>query len=142
MLVAILSLLGVPLWLTLGWLAGALWHRREIKKLPGLFKCKVRLLKGTYRYVDEEYSRIPLYGFWAHDILIVEKGMGLARNLHFPVKDGVQEGQTAVTNLVKGLGDNPVTVQFRLDNDAVIEVAAAGEDGNFAQGSFFYNSKA
>jgi len=38
MLVAILSLLGVPLWLTLGWLAAALWHRREIKKLPGMFK--------------------------------------------------------------------------------------------------------
>lgn len=41
---------------------------------------------------------------------------------------------------MKGLGDNPITVQFRLDNDAVIEVAAEGEGGNFAQGPFFTKS--
>jgi hypothetical protein len=35
MVVALLTLLGVPIWLTLGWLAGALWHRVKRLRLPG-----------------------------------------------------------------------------------------------------------
>jgi uncharacterized protein YneF (UPF0154 family) len=43
-----LALLGVPLWLILGWLAGAMWHRRDIQKnLPDVFKMKARVLEGS-----------------------------------------------------------------------------------------------
>ena len=47
MLVAIGALLGIPAWILLGWLAGGLWHRYEINKLPHLFKTKVRMVSGT-----------------------------------------------------------------------------------------------
>ena len=46
MLVAIGALLGIPLWILIGWLAGALWHRHEIKGLPGQFKANVCLVSG------------------------------------------------------------------------------------------------
>ena len=49
MLVALGVLLGVSLWILLGWLAGALWYRYGINQLPDLFKIKVRLVSGTYR---------------------------------------------------------------------------------------------
>jgi hypothetical protein len=136
MVVAILSLLGVPLWLTLGWLAAAIWHRHEVKQLPGVFKLKVRIVEGEYRHIDGNFSRTGLYGLWAHDVLIVEKGLFLGRNLHFPVSDRIQEAQPADPDQVKRLGENPTTFQFLLDNRAIIEVAAAKEDEERAMGPF------
>jgi hypothetical protein len=140
MVVALLTLLGVPIWLTLGWLAGALWHRHDIKNLPGLFKAKVKLVEGTYRFLDENYSRIAAQGIWAHDVLIMEKGLFLARNLHFAIDDGIQPPQLADNEQVKGLGDNPVTMQFLLDNGAIIEVAAPSEMSKAVNGPFFSNT--
>lgn len=140
MVVALLTLLGVPIWLTLGWLAGALWHRRDIQKnFPDLIKMKVRLVEGSYRHIDGNYSRIAALAIWAHDIMIIEKGLFLARNLHFPVVDGIQPPQPTDPKQVKGLGDKPVTMQFLLDNGAIIEVAAPGEVLALAQGPFFSN---
>jgi hypothetical protein len=141
MVVALLTLLGVPIWLTLGWLASALWHRRDIQKnFPDLIKMKVRLIEGSYRHIDGNYSRIAALAIWAHDILIIEKGLFLARNLHFAIADGIQPPQPADPKQVKGLGDKPVTMQFLLDNGAIIEVAAPGEILTLAQGPFFPDS--
>ena len=138
MLVALLTLLGVPIWLTLGWLASALWHRNDIKKdFPDLIKMKVRVVQGTYRHIDDNYSRIAALAIWAHDILIIEKGLFLERNLHFPVADGIQPPQPADPKQVKGLGDKPVTMQFLLDNGAILEVAVPCETLTLAQGPFF-----
>ena len=64
----------------------------------------------------------------------------LARNLHFPIVDGVQSPQTADPQVVKGLGLTPVTMQFRLDNGSIIEVAAPGKMSALAQGPFFSDS--
>jgi len=139
-MVAILAMLGVPLWLLLGWLAGGLWHRHQINQLPGVFKLKARVVEGTYRHIDDKYSRTALYGLWAHDVLFVEKGLLLGRNLHFPAAEGVQSPQPADPDQVKHLGDHPITMRFRLDGGAVIEVAAPGEAQQEAQGPFFDES--
>jgi len=137
MIIATLAWLGVPLWLLLGWLAGALWHRQELKKLPGLFQAKVRLVSGNYRDMADDFPFLPSQAVWAHDILMIERGLMLARNFHFPVADGVQPPEPADPKKIKRLGDSPVTLLFRLDNDAIIEVAVAGEDETFARGPFF-----
>ena len=138
MLVA-LAALGVPLWLLLGWFAGGLWHRHDVtNNLPNVFKMKVRVVEGTYRHLDGNFSHIVAVGFWAHDILLVEKGLLLGRNLHFAVADGIQPPQPADPKQVKKrLGDSPVTMQFRLDDGTVIEVAASSEELTLAQGPFF-----
>ena len=142
MIIAILALLGVPLWLILGWLGAALWHRHDVEKnLPGLFKMKVRVVEGNYRYLDGNFGHIAGLGYWAHDILLAEKGLLLARNLHFPVADGLQQPQPADPKQVKKrLGDSPVTMQFRLDDGTVIEVAASSKESTLAQGPFFSNT--
>jgi len=139
-MLALLALLGVPLWLILGWLAGALWHRRDIQKnLPDVFKMKARVVEGSYRHLDGNYSRIAALAIWAHDILIIEKGLLLARNLHFAVADDIQTPQPADPKQVKGLGDKPVTMQFRLDDGTIIEIALSSEMATLAQGPFFVN---
>ena len=140
-MLAILALLGVPLWLILGWLAAGIWHRRDLEKnLPGLFKLKVRVTEGEYRHLDGNFSRIAALGIWAHDILIIEKGLLMGRNLHFAIAEDIQPPQPADPEQVKGLGDQPVTMQFRLDNGTTIEIAAAGEEIAIAQGPFFADS--
>jgi hypothetical protein len=67
----------------------------------------------------------------------MEKGLFLARNLHFAIDDGIQPPQPADNEQVKGLGDNPVTMQFLLDNAVIIEVAVPGEVSDVAKGPFF-----
>jgi hypothetical protein len=136
MLVAIGALLGIPLWILLGWLAGALWHRNEIKGLLGQFKTKVRMVSGIYPHTGKNFPRMTANAIWAHDILIIEKGLLIPRTLHYEVTDAVQSAQPADPEQVNGLGDSPITMQFRLDHGAVIEVAAPGEESEFAQEPF------
>jgi len=140
-LIALLGMLGVPLWLLLGWVAAGIWHRQDLKhNLPGLFKMKVRVIEGSYRHIDEKFSRTDALAIWAHDVLILEKGLLVARNLHFPVTEGVRPPQAADTKQVKHLGDNPLTMQFRLDDGTIIEIAASGENEELARGPFFTKS--
>jgi len=141
MLVA-LAALGVPLWLVLGWLAGGVWHRHDVQKnLPNVFKMKARVVEGTYRHLDGNFSRTAAIAIWAHDILILEKGLLLARNLHFAVADALQAPQPIDPKQVKkGLGDQPVTMQFKLDNGTIVEIAVAGETATLARGPFFADS--
>ena len=140
-MIALLSMLGVPLWLLLGWVAAGIWHRHDLKQnLPNLFKMKVRVIKGGYRHIDGTFSHTAALAIWAHDVLIIEKGLLVARNLHFPVAEGVQAPQPADPKQVKHLGDNPITMQFRLDEGAVIEVAVSAEMATVAQGPFFSNT--
>jgi hypothetical protein len=140
MLVAIGALLGVPVWILLGWLAGGLWHRHEVNKLPHLFKTKVRMISGTYRHTDDSFPHMVGHAIWAHDVLILEKGLLIPRTIHFKADDGLQPPQPADPDQVKRLGDKPVTMQFRLDGGQIIEIAAEGDDVEDARGPFFANS--
>lgn len=137
MVIAVLSLLGVPMWLLIGWVAAGIWHRRQNQQLPGVFKFKVRMISGSYRHVDDSLKGRPGAALWAHDIIICEKGLLIPRNLHFKVAEEVQPPQPANPDKIKHLGDAPATMQFRLDHGAVIEVAAPAEAQTMAQGPFF-----
>jgi len=137
-MLAILALLGVPLWLILGWLAAGVWHRHDVQKnITDVFKLKVRVVDGSYRHLDSKFSRSAELGIWAHDIMILEKGLLLGRNLHFSVTECVQPPQPADPKQVKRLGDKPVTMQFRLDDGTIIEIVASGDDEELARGPFF-----
>ena len=142
MIIALLGLLGVPMWLLLGWIGAGIWHRHDLKQsLPtALFKMKVRVVEGTYRHIDGKFSRTDALAIWAHDVLILEKGLLVARNIHFSVADGVQPPQAADPKQVKHLGDNPVTMQFGLDDGTIIEIAVSGENVELARGPFFAKS--
>jgi len=73
-------------------------------------------------------------------VLILEKGLLIPRTLHYEIADAVQTAQPSVPELVKGLGDSPFTMQFRLDEGTVIEVATPGEESEFAQEPFLYHA--
>ncbi len=139
MLMIIANSLGVPFWLLLGWLASALWRQHELKQLPGVFKAKLRMVSGTHKHVDSKFPHTAEHALWQHDVLILQKGLLLTRMLLFPVADGVQPPQTTDNRQIKGLGEALVTMQFRLDDGEVIEIAVPAALSAQAQGPFFSN---
>lgn len=140
MIPIILGLIGVPLWLLAGWILGRMWHRHVIKQLSGAFQLKVRMVSGTVKHIGDKFALRAEYALWARDSLITEKGMMMPRLLVLAVTDGVEAAQAADHEKVKGLGDSPVTMRFKLDDGAVIEIAAKGESSALAQGPFFSNT--
>jgi len=135
-MIAILALLGVPLWVLLGWFGARLWHRHDMTQVPKVFKLKARMLSGDYRHMDDDFGRFAGYGVWAHDVLIVEKGFMVSHVLHFPVSRAHDVAQRVDPDEVKGLGDSPMSFRLRLDNDSVIEIVVDGDDED-ALGPFF-----
>jgi hypothetical protein len=47
MVAILLAVLGVPLWLVVGMVLGALYGRPRFKQAPSVFGCKVRLITAT-----------------------------------------------------------------------------------------------
>ncbi len=73
MIWALLAVLGVPIWLVVGALAGALLSRRRFQAQPGVFRLKER---GAGQ---DKWPRRTAYGRVIHSVLIVNKGLALAR---------------------------------------------------------------
>ena len=71
-----------------------------------------------------------------HDVLLLEQSLLLARNMHFGAVEVTQPLRKADPDQFKRLGDSPVTLQLRLDDGTIIEVAAAAEASDHVQGPF------
>lgn len=73
MIWALLAILGVPIWLIVGALAGALLSRRRFKAQPGVFRLKEREVD------NEKWPRRTAYGRMVHDVLVLNKGLAMVR---------------------------------------------------------------
>jgi hypothetical protein len=79
----LLAMFGVPLWLVVGTLGGALWSRRTFRRAPGVFPCKVRIISGPED--SGKWPRATAYARWVHDVLPVHAGLALVRFRALPV---------------------------------------------------------
>jgi uncharacterized membrane protein (UPF0136 family) len=122
----ILAALGVPIWLVVGMLVGALLVRRRVRHLPGVFKAKLRLEAGDAGGRKPKWGRA--YALWVHDVLLVFGGVALVRTRPLPVAEVLQEPQPVPADEVKKLGDSPQAIRLRLDNGAVVAIAFAAAD--------------
>jgi hypothetical protein len=136
MIWALLAILGVPLWLVVGALAGSLWSRRRFRNSPGVFPAKVRLNSGAFDGLSESWPPVAVYARWVHDVLLVNKGLALVRTQPLPIAAAEGRVEQASPQEIKRLGDNPILLQFRLDNGAIIQLAAPGEVRSLACGPF------
>jgi hypothetical protein len=132
MIVALLVLLGIPVWFVVGVAAAALWQRRQFVRAPGVFKCKVRVTTGNVEGVKDEWRQRPAYARWVHDVLLVRRGGALFRLVALPVAEVLSISQTESS--VKGLGDAPQVASLRLDGEARVEVASMARDGRMLVG--------
>ena len=81
----LLAALGVPLWLVVGALSGALWSRRQFRRAAGVFPCKVRIVSGPEG--PGKWTRSTAHARWIHDVLLVHVGLALVRFRALPVAD-------------------------------------------------------
>ena len=126
MVLALLAILGVPIWLLLGMLGGALWNRHRFKQLPGVFRLKYREASS------DKWPRQATYGRWVHDVLLINKGIGLVPTTAVGVQ-GLAE--TAMSETGKGF-EQAAIFTFTLDDDTAVQVAVSSDVTELAQGPF------
>jgi hypothetical protein len=114
MIWATLAVLGVPIWLVVGALAGAMFSRHHFKALPEVFPL---LFKEAG---EEKWPRRPGYGRYVHNVLIVNHGLAQIRTSVHVVEqvDRLDLGETTF----KHIGD-PIAFTIRLDDEDVYELA-------------------
>src|SRR4051794_21507053 len=72
---------------------------------------------------------------WAHAVLVVRTGR-LGRTDVLPVRFPEGSVMQVAPKAAKGLGPSPVVVHLRLEDDRLIEIAAAGEARDLVAGPF------
>jgi len=136
MIWALLAILGVPIWLVVGALAAAFWNRRQFRNSPGVFSAKVRINSGSFDGLSSSWPIMPAQARWVHDVLLVNKGLALLRTQPLPVATAQERVEEADSQEIKRLGDNPILLQFCLDNGASMQLAAPSEARSLAYGPF------
>jgi hypothetical protein len=73
MIWALLAILGVPIWLVVGGLVGALLLRRRNRSRPGVVRMKLRPVDA------DRWPRRASYGRVVRDVLVLHTGLALLR---------------------------------------------------------------
>ena len=131
LIAAFLAVLGVPLWLVVGVLLLAVWSRRHFQKAPGAFPCRVREVPGAGE--QPAWGRAKSQGRWVHDVLLLHSGLALIRYRALPVAGVGKPAAPAEDTRFKG---DAVSIQLRLDDGSVVEVAAPAEARQLLVGPF------
>jgi hypothetical protein len=126
----LLAAIGVPLWLVAGGLLGMLWSRRQLRRQPGVFVCRLRPAGQADK---SAWPRAKRYAYWVHDVLLVHRGAALMRYEALPVSSVA--GPVAAST-VKGLGDRAMSLQLHLDDGRLFDLAARNQDVAPATGPF------
>ena len=115
MIWALLALLGVPIWLIVSALGGALWNRRNFRHLPGVFKVATRDAGTTsWKLTSTGYARC------ISNVLVINVGLALVRTQIHEVR---QLEAVDVAAVPRGF-DEPEARKLSLDDGSAIEVAA------------------
>ena len=128
----VLAALGVPIWLVVGGLAGALWSRRRFRRAPGVFACKVRSVSGADG--SGKWEGGSVYARWVHDVLLVHRGLALVRFEALPVR--VVERAIKTIQGVKVKGEDGVSIRLSLDDGSVVEIASSDASASLLSGPF------
>lgn len=73
MILALLALLGIPIWFIVGGLVGIGLSRRAFKQQPDVFEIAVRAENAN------KWPRRPSYGRLVRDVLVLNRGAALLR---------------------------------------------------------------
>ena len=119
MIWAALAMLGVPIWLVVGALGGALFNRHRFKSLPDVIPLLFR------EAGEDKWPRRPAYGRYVHNVLIVNQGLALVRTSVHVVEhvDRLDLGDTTTKHF-----DDPIAFVLRLDDGDGYELAIERAD--------------
>lgn len=117
MVMAILVLLGVPLWVVVGMLAAAVVSRRRFLAQPDVFSLASRAAS------DASWPRRAARGRLVHDVLVVNSGVALVRT--------TVRGLTVVRELSRTGADAPFAAVYELTfDDGAVEHVAIDDEGS------------
>ena len=114
MIWATLAFLGVPIWLVLGALIGAMFSRHHFKNQPGVVPLLVHAAD------DDTWSSRLAYGRYVHNVFVVNHGLAqIHTSVHVvELMERLDLGDTTFKHL-----DDPIAFAIRLDDDSEYEVA-------------------
>jgi hypothetical protein len=119
MIWATLAFLGVPIWLVLGALIGAMFSRHNFKAQPDVVPLLFRAAD------DDKWPRRLAYGRYVHNVLIVNHGLAQIRTSVHVVEhvDRLDLGDTTFKHI-----DDPIAFAIRLDDGSEYELAIERAD--------------
>jgi hypothetical protein len=119
MIWATLALLGVPIWLVVGALSGAMFSRHNFKAQPDVVPL---LFRAAH---DDKWPRRLAYGRYVHNVLIVNHGLAQIRTSVHVVEhvDRLDLGDTIFKHI-----DDPIAFGIRLDDGSEYELAIERAD--------------
>jgi hypothetical protein len=118
MIWALLALLGVPIWLIVGILGGAIWNRRTFQRRPGVFKLAKREVGATgWKRKSVVHARS------ISNVLVTNGGLALVRT-HVGAIQGVSELDL---DAVPHGFDDPVGRRLAFDGGRELEFAVERE---------------
>jgi hypothetical protein len=99
-------------------------QRRRFEVSGDTFACQVRLVAGSPAGWPSRRDRVKGCGLWVHDVLLVQRGRWLPRLMALRVRLPEDSIRAATRNECRGLGADPLVIELRLDDGALVEVAA------------------
>jgi len=97
-------------------------RRRRIVTASGVFRCRLRTPSWGLDSLSQRWSRRLHYAIWVHDVLVVYRGLFLSRVLLLACR--FAEDLEDAPPGVRRLGPCPLLLRLRLDDGAIVEVAA------------------
>ena len=115
MIWALLAILGVPVWLVVGALTGALISRQRFRNQPEVFAMAFR------ENGSGGWPRRLSYGRYLHDVLLVNSGLALVRtSVH-----AVERAERLVSDPTPRRLDRAIGWTLTLDDGGLIDVAVS-----------------
>jgi hypothetical protein len=114
MIWALLAFLGVPIWLVLGALTGAMLSRHRFRGQPGVVPLLFRAAD------DDKWPRGLAYGRYVHNVLIVNFGLARVRTAVHVVEhvEPIDLGDTSFKHIA-----DPIGFAIRLDDGSDYQLA-------------------
>ena len=119
------------------------WHHRRLSRAGTAFPCRIsslaafRVGRGTFRVGRGNRSGIGrARAVWVHDVLLVQRGWLLSRLQVLPVRLSEDSMRFAARGEASGPGRRPLVMELRLDDGAVVAVAAASRNRTLLAGPF------
>lgn len=122
--VLLIILLGICLLILATLLRHLVAVRHRIATRIDVFRCKVRVTSGAIPELSPRWPLRACRAEWKHDVLLLHSGFWLtwAHSLEVRFAEGVIEPARPSTRL--RMGSDAVMLRLRLDDDALIAVAA------------------
>ena len=98
--------------------------RRRLVRSPAVFPCTVRVLHGAVPRLPTTPPGRAFRARWAHDVIVLHHGVCLPWVQPLPVRTAENVIEVAGAAAGSRLGAGAVQLRLRLDDDAVVAIAA------------------